>query len=97
MNDVKNDLETFESFVKQYPKYLELAQRFKKSPGDILNLLYQTGEIILSRSSDEMLKTISDNLKTFVSTRNFKLSDDAINSLDSLMNFLKENNHKKRG
>lgn len=97
MNDVKNDYATFESFVSQYPKYLELAKKYKQSPGAILDILAKIGDEVLTRTSDELLKTITTNLKTFVSSRDIKLSENAINSLDNLFQLLKDNNNKKRG
>jgi hypothetical protein len=95
MSDIKNNYATFESFVSQYPKYLELSKKFNKSPELILDLMAKIGDEVLTRTSDEILKTISENLKTFISVRDVKLSDNAMQSLDNLYRFLKDNNQKR--
>lgn len=87
---IKNDYETFESFVKQYPKYLELAKKYKKSPGAILDILAAAGEEVLKRSNDILITELFDQTRNFVSAKNIKLSDDSLNALDNLIKFLKE-------
>lgn len=91
MNEtIKNDYKTFEEFVNQYPKYLELAKKYKKTPGALLELLAATGEEVLKRSNDILVTEIFEQTKNFVSTKNIKLSDDSLNALDNLIKFLKE-------
>lgn len=92
---VKNDYETFKSFVAQYPAWLDLAIKYKKNPGSLLELFSKLGNEVLSRSNDLLINEISDNLKNFVSVKQIKLSDNAINSLDNLITFIKANNIKK--
>ena len=87
---IKDTLETFESFVKQYPKYLELAKKYHKSPGKILELLAAVGDEVLKRSNDLLIAELSDNLKTFVSAKDIKLSQNSLNALDNLFKFIKE-------
>lgn len=87
---IKDTLETFESFVNQYPKYLELAKKYHKSPGKILELLAAVGDEVLKRSNDLLITELSNNLKTFVSAKDIKLSQDSLNALDNLFKFIKE-------
>ena len=87
---IKDTLETFESFVSQYPKYLELAKKYHKSPGKILELLAAVGDEVLKRSNDLLITELSNNLKTFVSAKDIKLSQDSLNALDNLFKFIKE-------
>ena len=87
---IKDTLETFESFVNQYPKYLELAKKYHKSPGKILELLAAVGDEVLKRSNDLLITELSNNLKTFVSAKDIKLSQDSLNALDNLFKIIKE-------
>ena len=90
-----DDYNTFKSFVAQYPTWLDLAIKYKKNPGSLLELFSKLGNEVLSRSNDLLIHEISDNLKNFVSVKQIKLSDNAINSLDNLITFIKANNIKK--
>jgi len=93
--NIKNDYDTFKSFVAQYPAWLDLAIKYKKNPGSLLDLFSKIGNEVLSRSNDVLFDEISNGLKNFVSVKQIKLSDNAINSLDNLITFIKTNNIKK--
>jgi hypothetical protein len=94
INSIKNDYETFKQFVAEYPRYFELAQKYKKNPGELLNFFTSIGEEILSRSVNEIFNSQNiSRIKDFVPSK-IKISDDTINALDSLITFLKENNRK---
>lgn len=89
---IKNDYETFKSFVEEYPKYFELAKKYKKNPGELLNFFTQIGEEILTRSVNEVFNPENINKIKDSVTSKIKLNDESINALESLINFLKENN-----
>jgi hypothetical protein len=95
MSTIKNDYETFESFVKQYPAMLELAKKYKRSPGMLLELFAAIGEEVLKKTNDKLINDLSLHTKNFLSTRDFKLSDDSIKALDGLIKFIKEKSEAK--
>ena len=92
---IKNDYETFKQFVAEYPKYFELAKKYQKNPGELLNFFTSIGEEILSRSINEVFINVSPKIQEIIGDKKFHFSDDTINALDSLITFLKENNSKR--
>lgn len=93
--EIKNDYETFESFVKQYPKILELAKKYNRQPGMLIELFAEVGKEVLNRSNDKLIEEIFFQTKTIISAKNIKLSDDSIKALDGLINFIKEKSESK--
>ena len=92
---IKNDFETFENFVKQYPAMLELAKKYKKSPGALVELFAEIGQEVLKRTNENLITEFSTHTKNFLTTKNIKLSDDSIKALDGLIKFIKEKSEVK--
>lgn len=91
---IKNDYETFKGFVSQYPKVLEIAKKYQKNPGDLVNFFVSLGEEILNRSIDEIFINVSPKIEKIIGEKNFHFSDDTISALDNLITYLKANNRK---
>ena len=89
---IKNDYKTFESFVNEFPKYLELAKRVNQTPGDLLKMFAAVGEDVLKKSNDLLISEVSSGLQKILKEKTFELSDNSINALDNLIIFLKEKN-----
>jgi hypothetical protein len=94
MSEIKNDFKTFEGFVNEFPKYLELAKRVNQTPGALLKLFATVGNEVLTKSNDLLISEVSNGLQKLLKEKTFVLSDDSINALDNLVNFLKEKNKK---
>lgn len=92
---IKNDYETFKSFVSQYPAWFDLATKYKKNPGELLKLFSLIGQEVVNRSNDILVTELSNQLTNFVSAKNIKLSDSAIGALDNLIVFIKQQNEVK--
>lgn len=92
---IKNDYDTFKSFVSQFPAWLELAQKYNKRPDELLKLFSGIGQEVLNRSNDILVSKFSKQLKENFSAKNIKLSDNSIAALDELITFIKKNNEVK--
>lgn len=91
---IKNDYETFKSFVSQFPAWLGLAQKYNKRPDQLLKMFSLIGQEVLNRSNDILVSELSQQIKNKISVSQFKLSDDAISALDNLVQFIKKNNQE---
>ena len=92
----KFSFDDFDKFIKAYPKILELAEKSTRSPGDFVELLTNVGFEVLKRSESAILQEMETKLKRFVTEKNISLSLESLNSLDNLIQFLKQHNEVKK-
>lgn len=96
MNAIKMNFDQIQEFIKTYPKVMQLAEKYKQTPGALINLFVEVGNEVLLRSNDELLNTLNTDIKKFISTKNLVLSDAAANSIDKFFDVLRsvKNNHQ---
>jgi len=87
-----NDFEKFESFIKVYPEVLKIADEIKKNPGEVLKFFVALGTETMKRSEQKFLNELETKTKTYFSSKEISISPQIVDSLDNLIQFLKENN-----
>lgn len=93
--DLKNnfaDPEDLQALLRSYETIVKFADLFKTDPSKFLDLFAFVGVEVIKRSEDKMFKLLEENLKTFVSSKNIQLSDRALNTLESIVDFIKKKN-----
>ena len=92
MNQSKTEFGDFENIISLIPKLEKFAQTVKTKPDIILNELIELGYRVIEKSKDEALKEASEKLKIYIQKKDFKFSENSVNSLQSLVDFLKKHN-----
>ena len=96
MNQSKTEFGDFENIISLIPKLEKFAQTVKTKPDIILNELIELGYRVIEKSKDEALKEASEKLKVYIQKKDFKFSENSVNSLQSLVDFLKKHNEIKK-
>ena len=91
-----NDFEKFESFIKVYPEVLKIADEIKKNPGDVLKFFVSLGTETMKRTEQKFLNEIEAKTKIYFSSKKISISPQVVESLDNLIQFLKENNQVQK-
>jgi predicted negative regulator of RcsB-dependent stress response len=85
----------FESVIALIPKLEKFANTLKTQPDVVLNELIDLGYRVVDKAKDEAIKEASEKFKTYINKKDFKFSENSIQALQSLVDFLKRQNTEK--
>ena len=99
-NKIKLDTQALNNFdpgelqdlYKSYETVIKFADQFKKDPNKFLDMFALIGVEVIKRSENKMFALLEEHAKTFVSSKNIQLSENALKALESLVDFIKKNN-----
>lgn len=89
MNATKINFDNIQEYIKTYPKIMQLAEKYKSTPGSLVNFFIEVGNEVLEKTNDAILKDLETAVTDYIKKNKIVVSDSVLSGLSEFFNKLK--------